>query len=74
MSPFSISVAAVTSSMPSGTFTSRSAGITRSVEYAPGAPTQYATRSPGFTQSTPSPTASTTPAASEPMPAGSGSG
>ncbi len=74
VSPFSISVAAVRSAMPSGSLTSLSAGITRAVLYAPGGPPAYATRSPGFTQSTPVPTASTTPAASLPMPDGSASG
>ena len=74
MRPLSISVAAVMSSMPSGTFTSRSAGMMRSVAYAPIGPPLYATRSPLRSQVTPGPTASTTPAASWPMPLGNGNG
>ena len=69
--PFRTSAAAVSSSMASGSFTSRQAGITVACEYARGRSEAYATRSPGFTSVTPSPTASTTPAASMPITCGS---
>ena len=68
-----MSVAAVRSATPSGSFTSRSIGITRTSAYEPGAPPQYATRSPDLISVTPGPTASTTPAPSLPSPVGIGS-
>ena len=63
--PWSIAAAAVSSDTPSGTFTSASAAATTRSAYEPGADA-HATRSPGATDVTPGPTASTTPAPSSP--------
>ena len=64
--PCSIIAAAWRESIPSGTFTTLSAGIRRTSAYAPTGGAAYATRSPATSESTPSPTASTTPAPSMP--------
>src|SRR5882672_727030 len=68
--PFSIIAAAVSNDIESGRTTRRSDGMTRTSEYAPGAPPEYATRSPTLTWVTPAPIASTTPAPSLPIPEG----
>ena len=67
--PFSIIAAACRSPTASGSRTRRAASMTRRSVYAPRL-MQYATRSPAATSVTPSPTASTTPAASLPIIAG----
>ncbi len=74
--PRIVIAAAVSQEIASGSLISGAAGIRRSVLYAPSVLTKpvYVTRSPGATLVTPSPTASTTPAASTPMPAGRGTG
>ena len=64
--PWSIIAAAWRESMPAGTSTTLSAGIRRSSAYEPTGGAAYATRSPTDSESTPSPTASTTPAPSIP--------
>lgn len=69
-----VMAAAVSKSMPSGSRIRESAGMTRSELYAPSGLPVYVTRSPSATWVTPWPTASTTPAASTPIPAGSGAG
>src|SRR6266850_2054779 len=68
--PFSIIAAAVSNDIESGRTTRRSDCMTRTSEYAPGAPPEYATRSPTLTWVTPAPIASTTPAPSLPIPEG----
>jgi hypothetical protein len=71
--PCSSTAAAVSSSTPPGTGTTRAAGTTALVAYAPGRIAQ-ATRSPAAMPTTPSPTAATVPAASVPSWSGSSPG
>ncbi|MCY1512413.1 hypothetical protein D9M68_468720 [compost metagenome] len=71
-----VMAAAVSKPMVSGRRISGAAGTRRSVLYAPSVLMKpvYVTRSPTATLVTPGPMACTTPAASTPMPEGSGTG
>lgn len=74
MRPRIVIAAAVSKPIASGSRIRLSAGITRSVLYAPSGLPVYVTRSPTASPATLPPTAVTMPAASTPMPDGSFAG